>query len=65
MSNNKHRFNPYFIFCVTFSIVGVWFPSYIMLVVWAFVGWSVLMGILYIIGLIMAARILLTMSDWG
>lgn len=58
--NNKSwsvNVDPYFIFCIAFAIVGVWFPSYIMWVVYAFVGWVVTMGILTVIALIAAVLI--------
>lgn len=55
--NNKSwsvNFDPYFILCVAFTIVAVWFPNYIMWVVWAFVGWIAVMGILTVVALIAA-----------
>lgn len=49
--------DPYFIFCIAFVIVGVWFPGYIMWVVWALVGWVATMGILTVIALVAAVLI--------
>ncbi len=58
--NNKSwsiNIEIYFIFCIAFAIVGVWFPSYFMWVVWAFVGWVVMSSILTVISLIAAVLI--------
>lgn len=52
--NNKSwsaNVDPYFIFCIAFAIVGVWFPGHIM---WVFVGWVATMGILTVVALIAA-----------
>lgn len=48
--NNKSlsiNINPYFIFCIAFTVVGVWFPDYFMWVVYAFVAYmAVIIGAL-------------------
>lgn len=65
--NNKSwsiNFDPYFILCIAFTVVGVWFPEHIMWVVWAFVGWAVTMGILTVIALIAAAVMVHKTSKW-
>jgi len=53
--NNKSRtinFDPFFIFCVAFTIAAVWFPNYIM---WAFVGYVAVVAVITIIAIIVAA----------
>lgn len=65
MSDNKRSLNinidPYFIFCIAFAIVGVWFPSYFMWVVWAFVGYLAVSAALSIIVFIVA---ILAIRKW-
>lgn len=58
--NNKSwsiNFDPYFILCIAFTVVGVWFPEHIMWVVWAFVGLAVTIGILTVVAFIAAVLI--------
>jgi hypothetical protein len=65
--NNKSwsaNVDPYFIFCIAFAIVGVWFPDHIMWVVWVFVGYVALMVIVAVIALIVAGVALYKASKW-
>jgi len=65
--NNKSwsiNFDPYFILCVAFTIVAVWFPNYIMWVVWAFVGYVAVDAVITIIALIVAAVMVHKASKW-
>lgn len=58
--NNKSwsaNVDPYFIFCIAFAIVGVWFPGHIMWVVWAFVGWVATMCAVAVIAIIAAVLV--------
>jgi hypothetical protein len=68
MSNNNEswsiNFDTYFILCIAFTIVGVWFPDYIMWVVWAFVGWVALMVVITIIALIVEAVMVHKATRW-
>lgn len=68
MSDNNRNFDVsstvYFIFCILFSVTGIWFPAAFMWVVWAFVGYVALMVIAAVIGLIMAAVMVHKASKW-
>lgn len=63
MSNNNEsgsiNFNPYFIFCIAFTIVGVWFPDYFMWVVWAFAAYLALNILLILVLVICIAVVVL------
>lgn len=68
MSNNNEsgyiNFNPYFIFCIAFTIVGVWFPDYFMWVVWAFVAYVAVSAVVSIIAMIYIAVITYKATRW-
>lgn len=54
----------YFIFCILFVVMGVWFPTAFMWVVWAFVGYVALVAVITIIALIAAAVMVHKASKW-
>lgn len=68
MSDNNRNFDVsstvYFIFCILFAVIGIWFPAAFMWVVWAFVGYVALMVIVAVIALIMAAVMVHKASKW-
>lgn len=52
MSDNNTEYRTswtYFIFCILLIVTGVWFPSWSMRVVWAFVGYVAVKVVLTII----------------
>lgn len=53
------------IFCILFAVVGVWFPSYFMWVVWAFVGYVVLLAILWVFIAILGIVVLKSIANLG
>lgn len=57
MSSNTTSWT-YFIFCILFIVTGVWFPSWFMWVVWAFVGYIAMKAVLVVImGVIIVRKI--------
>lgn len=61
MSSNTTEYNTswiYFIFSILFIITGVWFPSWFMWIVWAFVGYIAMKVVLAVIAFIMGVIIL-------
>lgn len=61
MSSNTTEYSTSracFIFCILFIVTGVWFPSWFMWIVWAFVGYiamKVVIGL--ILGVIITRKI--------
>lgn len=53
------------IFCILFAVVGVWFPSYFMWVVWAFVGYVALLAILWVFIAILSIVVLKSITNLG
>ena len=53
------------IFCILFAVVGVWFPSYFMWVVWAFVGYVALLAILWVFIAILGIVVLKSITNLG
>ena len=52
MSSNTTEYSAswtYFIFCILFIVTGVWFPSWFMWIVWAFVGYIAMKVVLVVI----------------
>lgn len=65
-SNTEYRTSwTYFIFCILLIVTGIWFPSWFMWVVWAFVGYFVTKVVLMVIALIVAAILMRKVRDLG
>lgn len=65
MSSNTTEYSTswtYFIFCILFIVTGVWFPSWFMWIVWAFVGY---IAMKVVIGLIMGVILIRKIRDLG
>lgn len=52
-------------FCLAFTITGVWFPSYFMWVVWAFIGYVATLAILWVVITILALVVMKSICDLG
>lgn len=68
MSSNTTEYSTsstYFIFCILFIVTGVWFPSWFMWIVWAFVGYIAMKVVLVVIGLIIGVIIVRKIRDLG
>lgn len=61
MSSNTTEYSTswtYFIFCILFIVTGVWFPSWFMWIVWAFVGYIAMKVVIaLIVGVIIVRKI--------
>lgn len=53
------------IFCILFAVVGVWFPSYFMWVVWAFIGYVATLAILWVVIAILGLVVMKSICDLG
>lgn len=53
------------IFCILFAVVGVWFPSYFMWVVWAFISYGATLAILWVVIAILGLVVMKSIGDLG
>lgn len=68
MSSNTTEYSTsstYFIFCILFIVTGVWFPSWFMWIVWAFVCYIAMKVVLVVICLIMGVILVRKVSNLG
>jgi len=68
LSSNTTEYSTswtYFIFCILLIVTGVWFPSWFMWIVWAFVGYIAMKVVLVVIGLIVGVIIVRKIRDQG
>lgn len=68
MSSNTTKYSTsstFFIFCILLIVTGVWFPSWFMWIVWAFVGYIAMKVVLVVIGLIMRVIIMRKIRNLG
>lgn len=68
MSSNTTEYSTSwtcFIFCILLIVTGVWFPSWFMWIVWAFVGYIAMKVVLVVIALIMGVIIMRKIRNLG
>ena len=53
------------IFCILFAVVGVWFLSYFMWVVWAFISYVATLAILWVVIAILGLVVMKSICDLG
>lgn len=64
-NNNDHSSSIYLLFCIAFAVVGVWWPSYFMWVVYAFLGYVAVMAVLTLVVGILGTLIICKLRKRG